>query len=48
MRIKTGFSLSEEVMDRLEKERGLIPRSTFVEHILRKEFGMLPETETGE
>jgi len=48
MKVKTGFSVSEEVLKRLDERRGLVPRSTFIEYILRKEFGMLPETETGE
>ncbi len=35
-----GFSLSEEVITRLDFSRGMVSRSAYVEDILRKELGL--------
>jgi len=32
--------MSPELLERIEEKRGLIPRATFIEHVLKQYFGL--------
>jgi len=34
-KVVTAFSLSPTIVDEIDKARGMIPRSTYVEHLLK-------------
>ncbi len=38
MKIKTAINLDKELFDKIEKERGLIKRSTYIENILNEKL----------
>lgn len=40
MKTGIGLSVSNEVLEQLDMRRGLVARSTYIEDILRKEFGL--------
>lgn len=40
MKIVTGFSISEDIIKKIDEDRGLAGRSAVVEDILRKWLGM--------
>ncbi len=40
MKKVVGFSISEEVIERIDEYRGLAARSAVVEDMLRKELGL--------
>lgn len=35
----TGISIDSSIMKCLDSERGLVPRSRFLEHLLRERYG---------
>lgn len=41
--VQKGVSFSEDVFDKLEAERGRVPRSYLVDDILREHFGLTEE-----
>jgi Arc/MetJ family transcription regulator len=40
---RVSVSLSDEVIEEVERRRGLVKRSTYYESLLRKTLGMEPE-----
>ncbi len=37
-RISFGLALSSELFDKIEAERGMVPRTRYVEYLIRKSF----------
>lgn len=47
MKKVTGFSISEDVIEKIDEKRGLAARSAVVEDILRKGLGLKKEVVNG-
>ena len=44
LKARFGLTMSPDLLDRIDKERGLVPRATYIEHCLKQYFDIRDRT----